>query len=96
MINHIYNASTDTLATQVITGKFGTGELRKRVLGKRYNEVQKAVNEKLNNMKSVETVAKEVINGKWGDGDERIKRLRNAGYDSVAVQKEVNRLLGVA
>lgn len=96
MINHIYSASTDTLATQVITGKYGTGELRKRVLGKRYDEVQKAVNEKLNNMKSVETVAKEVINGKWGNGDDRIKRLRNAGYDSVAVQKEVNRLLGVA
>lgn len=96
MLNYIYGASTDTLATQVITGKYGSGELRKRVLGKRYNEVQKAVNAKLSGMKSVEEVAKEVIAGKWGNGNDRIKRLRAAGYDSVAVQKEVNRLLGVA
>lgn len=96
MINYIYGASTDTLATQVITGKYGSGELRKRVLGKRYNEVQKVVNQKLSGMKDVTTVAKEVINGKWGNDPERTKRLRAAGYDSVAVQKEVNRLLGVA
>lgn len=95
MINYIYGASTDTLASQVITGKYGTGELRKRVLGNRYDEVQKAVNAKLSGMKSVEDVAKEVLAGKWGNGDDRVKRLRAAGYDSVAVQKEVNRLLGV-
>ena len=93
MINYIYNTDVDTLAAQVLTGKFGNGELRKRVLGKRYKEVQKAVNAKLNGMKSVNEIAKEVINGKWGNDPERTKRLRAAGYDSVAVQKEVNRLL---
>ena len=96
MINHIYGASADTLATEVISGKYGTDSLRKRVLGNRYNEVQKIVNQKLAGMKDVTTIAKEVINGKWGNGDDRVKRLRAAGYDSTAVQKEVNRLLGVA
>ena len=28
----------------------------------------------------------------WGNGDTRVKRLKEAGYDPVAVQKEVNKL----
>lgn len=42
----------------------------------------------------IQTVAREVIDGKWGNGDERSRRLRVAGYDPVAVQREVNRQLG--
>lgn len=38
-------------------------------------------------------IAKEVIAGKWGSGTERRIRLTEAGYDSAAVQSEVNRLL---
>jgi hypothetical protein len=44
--------------------------------------------------KSVSQLADEVIAGKWGNGDVRKARLRAAGYDSAAVQAEVNRKLG--
>jgi len=43
--------------------------------------------------KSNEAIAKEVIDGKWGNGEDRKKRLKAAGYDPVAVQAVVNRLL---
>lgn len=43
--------------------------------------------------KPIENVAKEVIDGKWGNGDARVRKLRNAGYDPVIVQREVNRQL---
>lgn len=42
---------------------------------------------------SIHDLASEVIRGEWGDGNERIKRLKKAGYDASAVQKEVNRRL---
>ncbi|MBE6720628.1 MAG: hypothetical protein E7571_08275 [Ruminococcaceae bacterium] len=43
--------------------------------------------------KTVAEIAKEVIEGKWGNGDERKKKLKAAGYDYNAVQKEVNKQL---
>ena len=43
--------------------------------------------------KTVDEIAKEVLDGKWGNGDERIKKLKDAGYDPDAVQKKVNELL---
>lgn len=43
--------------------------------------------------KSVDEIAKEVLDGKWGNGDERVKKLKEAGYDPDAVQKRVNELL---
>lgn len=43
--------------------------------------------------KSVSEIAKEVIAGKWGNGAVRISKLKAAGYDPTAVQKEVDRLL---
>ena len=46
--------------------------------------------------KTVSQVAKEVINGEWGNGDTRKKKLEAAGYDYDAVQKEVNKQLGVS
>lgn len=45
------------------------------------------------NKKSNSTIAKEVIAGKWGNGQTRIDKLKKAGYNPNAVQKEVNRLL---
>ena len=39
--------STDELAKEVIAGKYGNGEARKKALGSRYNEVQARVNEML-------------------------------------------------
>lgn len=43
-INHIANASVDTLVKEVRAGKYGNGNVRKTVLGSRYNEVQNKIN----------------------------------------------------
>lgn len=43
--------------------------------------------------KSIDEVAIEVIQGKWGAGSDRAKRLTEAGYDYIAVQKRVNEIL---
>ena len=42
--------------------------------------------------KTNEELAKEVLDGKWGNGAERKRRLTQAGYDYMAVQKIVNKL----
>lgn len=44
--------------------------------------------------KSVSQLADEVVAGKWGNNPQRAIDLRNAGYDPVAVQAEVNRRVG--
>lgn len=91
--------SVDTIAQEVIAGKWGNGDDRKNRLtaaGYDYNAVQKAVNAKLagsSSGKSVTELAKEVIAGKWGNGADRKNRLTAAGYDYNAVQKKVNELL---
>ena len=81
------------LAYEVIAGKYGTGEARKKALGSLYSEVQAKVNEILSKKKSVTQIAKEVIAGKWGNGETRKKALEKAGYNYKEVQKEVNRLI---
>lgn len=43
--------------------------------------------------KTTTQIAKEVIAGKWGNGAARKKKLKAAGYNYSAVQKEVNKLL---
>ena len=90
--------SVDELAQEVIDGKWGDGEDRKKRLeaaGYNYNAVQNRVNEMLAKpKKSVTEVAKDVINGKYGNGDERKKKLEAEGYDYDQVQAKVNQLLG--
>ena len=44
-------------------------------------------------MKSRVDIAREVIAGYWGSGDNRIKKLKDAGYDPDQVQGDVNTLL---
>ncbi len=89
--------SVDTLAREVIAGKWGSGANRKSRLtaaGYDYTAIQNKVNEILcPPKKSVETLAREVIAGKWGNGANRKKRLTDAGYDYSAVQAKVNQLL---
>lgn len=91
--------SDDEIAREVINGKWGNGEDRKRRLtsaGYNYNTIQRKVNTLLSKptpKKSVTEIAKEVINGKWGNGVTRKLKLTKAGYDYNTVQKEVNRLL---
>lgn len=97
--NIIGNQSTsektiDELAREVIAGKYGNGEARKKALGDKYNQVQERVNQLLKQpKKSVEEIAKEVIAGKWGNGNDRKTRLTNAGYNYNEVQNKVNSLL---
>lgn len=45
IINHIAEASVETLANEVIADKYGKDDVRKTVLGTRFEEVQKKVNE---------------------------------------------------
>ena len=94
----------NTIADEVIAGKWGNGEDRKNRLaqsGYNYSEVQALVNQKLNgtstvsNKKSVDVIADEVIAGKWGNGNDRKTNLENAGYNYQEVQNKVNEKLGV-
>lgn len=41
-------------------------------------------------VKTNEEIAQEVWQGKWGNGTERVKRLEDAGYDPVVIQKIVD------
>lgn len=86
------------VAQEVIDGKWGNGEERKKKLrnaGYNPDEVQKKVNALLSSKakKSNTTIAKEVIAGKWGNGSERKRRLTQAGYNYNEIQKLVNKLV---
>lgn len=93
--------SDESIAKEVIQGKWGNGADRKNRLTKAgydYNNVQSIVEQMLNNShtpkKSYESIAREVIQGKWGNGIDRKNRLTKAGYDYAKVQAAVNKLLG--
>ena len=100
------NFSIEQIAKEVIAGKWGNGDDRKKKLeaaGYNYNEVQTEVNKQLNASssdnatsakKDISVIAKEVIAGKWGNGDDRKKNLEAAGYNYTEVQSEVNKQLG--
>lgn len=84
------------LAQEVIAGKHGVGQQRKKSLGSKYEAVQARVNELLakkktkKKSKTISQLADEVIAGKHGTGRERKISL---GSKYEAVQKEVNRRL---
>lgn len=93
--------SVQTLAQEVIDGKHGNGSARAKSLGARYNEVQAEVNRMLKISTKpapkpakvdITRLAKAVIRGDYGNGAERKRRL---GSNYAAVQKEVNRQLGL-
>lgn len=93
--------SINTLAREVLAGKWGNGADRKSRLTKAgydYSKVQAAVNKlvkasQMTQDKIINAVAHEVIIGKWGNGQERIDRLKAAGYDPNKIQHRVNELL---
>lgn len=90
--------SIDELAREVIAGKFGNGDARRKALGNLYNEVQKRVNEILSGKtttpkKSIDEVARLVIKGYFGNQPERQKKLEAEGYNYKEVQARVNQLL---
>ena len=90
--------SVETLAKEVIAGKWGVGDDRRKRLekaGYSYQKVQDKVNELLGakNGKSIEQLAQEVIRGEWGDGEDRREALERAGYSYEDVQDRVNEIL---
>ena len=92
--------TVEEVAKEVIAGKWGNGESRKKALeaaGHDYSAVQSKVNAILSgsgtHTKTVEEVAKEVIAGKWGNGESRKKALEAAGHDYSAVQAVVNKMM---
>ena len=72
--------TTDELVKEVLKGKYGTGDERKKKLGKRYDEVQRRVNEVLR-------LARKAVNGDYGNGAVRKKKL---GKDYAIVQWVIN------
>lgn len=93
--------SANTIAREVLAGKWGNGTDRKNRLAKAgydYSKVQAAVNKlvktsQITQDKIINAVAHEVIAGRWGNGQERIDRLKTAGYDPDKIQKRVNELM---
>lgn len=91
--------SIDDLAREVIDGKHGSGEARKKALGDKYDAVQKRVNEMLGSKqsqpakpkpKTISQLADEVMRGLHGSGRERMLSL---GSQYAAVQAEINKRL---
>ena len=84
--------SITTIAQEVIAGKWGSGDERKKRLqaaGYNYDAVQKEVNRLLVAGTSVEALAIEVINGLWGSGEYRKNALTKKGYNYDVIQKKV-------
>lgn len=77
--------STLSLVVEVMQGKHGNGEDRKKSLGARYTEVQNLINHIAT--ASTSTLAKEVLNGKYGNGNIREIALGSRYND---VQRTVN------
>lgn len=92
--------TVEQLAKEVVDGKHGNGQARVKALGARFNEVQAEVNRQLGITKpkakpvkvDIARLAKAVIRGDYGNGAERKRRL---GSNYAAVQKEVNKQLGI-
>lgn len=89
--------SNKEIANEVIDGKWGNSEERKRKLeeaGYDYDEIQNIVNNKVSgatpSASSNTKIVNEVIDGKWGNDEERKRKLEEAGYDYQEIQSEVN------
>ena len=68
----------EQLATNTVNGKYGSGDERKKKLGKLYESVQIVINERYKVISASEShklLAKEVLKGNLGNGDERKKNL---------------------
>ena len=85
------------MAIEVLEGKYGSGDTRKKNLGNNYTEVQTLVDKELKQLSIqdaiIDLLAQEVLTGYWGSGDARKNNLKNAGYDYSKVQARVNILV---
>lgn len=75
--------TVDEIVKDVLLGKYGSGDERKKKLGSKYDEVQARVNK-------LYDIADEVIDGIWGNGSHRKEALEKRGYPYELVQKIVN------
>lgn len=97
-----YKPVTEEVVNEVIKGTYGNGNDRKKKLiaeGYNYDEVQDAVNKKLNakTYKPVtDQIVNAVINGQYGNGNERKKKLEAEGYVYSEVQGAVNKKLSAS
>lgn len=88
--------TTTQLAQEVVAGEWGSGDERKKLLGAKYEAVQKKVNElsgvkvkpKAKPAKTISQLADEVIKGAHGSGRDR---MRSLGANYAKVQAEVNK-----
>lgn len=95
--------TNEQIAQEVIQGKWGAGEDRKKRLtaaGYDYGSVQNIVNKMMGvqkaptiKKKTNEQIATEVIQGKWSAGAKRMQLLTEAGYDYMTIQNLVNKML---
>lgn len=89
MIGDIINAPGSHVIISLADGSKTIADRKKAEKKIAKNEKKIAKKKKKTNKQ----IAKEVIAGKWGNGDTRKAKLKKAGYDYKAVQKEVNKLL---
>ena len=86
-INHIYNASVDTLVAEVKAGKYGNVPIRSDVLGPRFKEVQDKINNggrssaKTYIVKSGDTLSS--IAAKFGTTYQKIARDNNISNPNI-------------
>ena len=64
-----------------------------RIMGYARPRYGKSSNQPVQSRLSVTEIAKQVIQGRWGNGLDRHRRLTQAGYDYLTIQKAVNHLL---
>ena len=92
--------SNDTIANEVIGGKWGVNPKRAQELAKAgYNAttIQNLVNQKLKGTASKkinQQIADEIYRrkGGWGDNPQRATKLKAAGYDPNVIQKLLNKM----
>ena len=92
--------SVEQCITIIKNGGYATSPTYISTIMKFYNAVKKdidaiwggAIREE-KTLKNLDYVVDEVIRGLWGNGGERKRRLAQAGYDYVMVQKAVNATL---
>lgn len=92
-----YEKSIDELACEVLEGRHGNGEERRKNLGGMYTFVQDRVNEILAERKAEQltNVAWAVLRGDYGNEPDRSRLLIAKGYDPEEVQDKVNELIKI-
>lgn len=93
--------SNDTIANEVIAGKWSTGQDRTNKLtaaGYNAKTIQDLVNKKLkgtSDKKTNQQIADEIYRGKggWGNGATRISNLKAAGYNPTTIQNLLNKMM---